>query len=295
MTLVAGPRAERIFSFRRALRRLTVGVSPWIFAGLVVTCATRRAYADRSITVDEQATAPFAPQELAAAIRVRIATEGSPVRIRVTPTATGVRIETRGEARDVELGELRGADAARMVALVANDLLVDDLAAPAPPAPTAILARGAAPEAHAPAELGVLGNVSGWDGMLGGLALDLAIPRGHWALTFEAGGGELIESSLHLLAGVVRVAPALRIQGLELRAGVTLAPLLVTSGVGDQTVLAGANASVRMRVPVATGIHAILAAGIDAYATRTQYQIDAMTIATPWLAPWVGAGIEVGL
>ena len=292
MTLVAGPRAERIFSFRRALRRLTVGVSPWIAGLIVVTCAARRAQAERSITVDAQATAPFAPQELAAAIRVRIATEGSPVRIRVTPTATGVRIETRGEAREVELGDLRGADAARMVALVANDLLVDDLAAPAPPM---VEARGDARATHAPPELGVLGNVSGWDGMLGGLALDLTVPRGTWALTVEAGGGELIESSLHLLAGVVRVAPALRFQGLELRAGVTLAPLLVTSGAGDQTVLAGANASVRMRVPVATGIHAILAVGVDAYATRTQYRIETMTIATPWLAPWVGAGIEVGL
>ena len=68
------------------------------------------------------------------------------MRVRVTPTATGVRIETRGEARDVELGELRGADAARMVALVANDLLSDDLAAPAPPL------GEAAP--HAPPELG---------------------------------------------------------------------------------------------------------------------------------------------
>jgi len=288
MTLVAGPRAERIFSFRRPRRRPREGVSPWILAALVVICAARRAQADRSITIDAATSAPFAPQELAAAIRVRIAPDGSPVRVRVTPTATGVRIETRGETRDVELGELRGPDAARMVALVANDLLVDDLAAPAPP-----LREVGAP--HAPPELGVIGGVSGWDGMLGGLTLDLAIPRGRWAMTVEAGGGELISSSLHLLAGVVRIAPAIRIEGFELRAGITLAPLLVTSGTGDQTVLAGANASVRMRLPVASGVHAILAAGVDAYATRTQYQIDAMTVPTPWIAPWIGAGIEVGL
>ena len=262
-------------------------MSPWIVAALVVTCAVRRAQAERAIVVDEAIGAQrFAAQELAAAIRVRIAPEGSPVRIRVTSTSTGVRIETRGETRDVELGELRGADAARMVALVANDLLVDDLATPPPP--LELQAR------HAP-ELGVLGGVSGWDGLLGGLTLDLAVPRDGWVMTIEAGGGELIQSTLHLFAGVVRIGPALRIDGFEVRAGLTLAPLLVTSGVGDQTVLAGANASVRMRLPLTTGVHAVLAAGVDAYATRTQYQLAAMTVPTPWVAPWLCAGIEVGL
>ncbi|HET9986928.1 MAG TPA: hypothetical protein VFQ65_00370 [Kofleriaceae bacterium] len=282
-------------------------MSPWIVAALVVTCAVRRAQAERAIVIDEQGfalrgsaaegqrgvadektiVAPFAAQELAAAIRVRIAPDGSPVRIRVTPTATGVRIETRGETRDVELGELRGADAARMVALVANDLLVDDLATPPPPLEL--------PTRRAPPELGVLGGVSGWDGMLGGLTLDLAVPRDSWVMTFEAGGGELIDSTLHLLAGVVRIDPALRIDGFEVRAGVTLAPLLVTSGLGDQTVLAGANASVRMRLALTAGVHAVLAAGVDAYATHTQYQLQTMTVPTPWVAPWLCAGIEVGL
>jgi hypothetical protein len=298
MTLVAETPAERIFSWWRGVLRLRVGVSPWIVAALVITCAVRRAQADRTIVVDEATTGPFAPQELAAAIRVRIAAAGTPVRILVTPTATGVRIETRGETREVALGELRGPDAARMVALVANDLLVDDLAAPAPPM---VEMRGELRVPHAPAELGVLGNVSGWDGMLGGLSLDLAIPRGAWAMTFEAGGGVLVESTLHVLAGNVRIDPALRIggaadkSGFELRAGATLAPLLVTNGAGDQTVLVGGNASVRMRLGLGAGIHAVLAAGVDAYATHTQYQLATMTIATPWLAPWVAAGIEVGL
>jgi hypothetical protein len=288
MTLVAGTPAERIFSSRRPRRRPSKGVSPWIVAALVVTCAVRRAQAERAIVVDEApGLTPFGAQELAAAIRVRIAPDGSPVRIRITSTATGVRIETRGETREVELGELRGADAARMVALVANDLLVDDLAVHAPP--LELQARHAAPE------LGLLGGISGWDGMLGGLTLDLAVPRDAWVMTFEAGGGVLVASTLHVLAGVVRIDPALRIDGFELRAGVTLAPLLVTSGLGDQTVLAGGNASVRMRLAVTAGVHAVLAAGVDAYATRTHYQIDTMTVATPWFAPWLGAGIEVGL
>jgi hypothetical protein len=292
MSLVAETPAEKTFSCLRGVTRLRVGVSPWIVAALVVTCAVRRAQADRSIVVDEAMSGPFAPQDLAAAIRVRIAAAGSPVRILVTPTATGVRIETRGETREVALGELRGPDAARMVALVANDLLVDDLAAPAPPM---LEIHGELRATHSRAELGVLGAVSGWDGMLGGLSLDLAIPRGAWAMTFEAGGGVLAESTLHVLAGNVRIDPALRIDGFELRAGATLAPLLVTNGAGDQTVLVGGNASMRVRLGLSADLHAVLAAGVDAYATRTQYQLAAMTIATPWLAPWVAAGLEVGL
>src|SRR3954471_4469139 len=172
--LVAGGPAERIFSSRRGSRRPREGVSPWLLVSLVAMLAVRKAAAERAIVVDEPANAPFAATELAAAIRVRIASDGAPVRVRVTPTTTGVRIETRGEHREVDLSGLHGADAARMVALAADDLLVDDLAPPP------------LPERRQPLELGVLGAVTGWDGVLGGLTLDLAVPRGGHTWTFEA-------------------------------------------------------------------------------------------------------------
>jgi len=260
-------------------------VSPWLLGSLVAVIAVRKAAAERAIVVDEPADAPFAATELAAAIRVRIASEGAPVRVRVTPTSTGVRIETRGERREVELAGLHGEDAARMVALAADDLLVDDLALPPVP-------HGAA---RRPIELGLTGAVAGWDGLLGGMMVDLAVPRDGYAWTLEAGVAEPVNSALALTAGVVRVGPALRAGVFELRGGLTLAPLFVESGIGDRTVLVGANASVRMRVELATGTWAILAGGVDAFATHTRYQLDTMTIATPWVAPWFAAGVEVGL
>jgi hypothetical protein len=283
--LVAGRPAERIFSSRRGTRRPREGVSPWLLATLVAVIAVRKAAAERAIVVDEPGNAPFAATELAAAIRVRIASDGAPVRVRVTPTTTGVRIETRGERREVDLAGLHGEDAARMVALAADDLLVDDLAPP----------PRAYDHAAQPLELGVLGAVTGWDGVLGGVTLDFAVPRDGYAWTLEVGGAEPLDSALAMTAAVVRVGPALRARGFELRAGVTLAPLFVSSGVGDQTVLVGANASARTRVELGTDLWAILAVGVDAYATHTRYQLDAMTIATPWVAPWFAAGLEVGL
>jgi hypothetical protein len=50
-----------------------------------------------------------------------------------------------------------------------------------------------------------------------------------------------------------------------------------------------------MRIGLTADLYAVLAAGVDAYATHTQYQLATMTIATPWLAPWVAVGLEVGL
>jgi hypothetical protein len=71
---------------------------------------------------------------------------------------------------------------------------------------------------------------------------------------------------------------------------------MVSTGVGDHTVLFGAGASGRLRVPVVAGVRGVLAVGIDAFANRTQYQVLGMpTVATPQLAPWVAAGVEVGL
>jgi hypothetical protein len=53
---------------------------------------------------------------------------------------------------------------------------------------------------------------------------------------------------------------------------------------------------VRARIPVADGMHAIVAVGIDAFATRTEYVEAGMAVvATPWWAGWLGLGVEVAL
>lgn len=129
---------------------------------------------------------------------------------------------------------------------------------------------------------------------MAGASVDVAVTRGRWLAVVDVGGGELIDGNLKLSNAVLRVGGGVRTGDVELRAGLTLAPIWVGNGAGDSTVLVGAGASARLRVPIASGVRLVVAAGADAFATRTEYALAGMsTIATPWLAPWVAAGFEV--
>jgi hypothetical protein len=258
---------------------------------LALVGTARRARAERAIHVDA-AGAPFAASQLEAALRVRIAPEGAAVRIRVTAIDHGVRIESRGAVRDVPLSDLHGSDAARLVALAADDLLMTDLATPPPPPP-----RAPHPS------LALLGGAAAWNsagtstgGALGSMSLDLIVPRAGYELAVEAGGAHLFGGGLDVAAADVRASAGVRMRWLELRAGLTLVPMLVSTGAGDFTVLAGAGASARIHVPLGESLAAVVGGGADVFATQTQYRIAGMpTITTPRWAPWAALGIEVPL
>lgn len=271
---------------------------------LAVLGAPQLAAAERAIAVDVVGSIIEA-RDIEAALRVRLAADGAPVHVRVIETPDGVRIEAAIGARDVALGGLRGAAAARLVALALGDLLLDDLStAPALPAASTAPGNGAPapgnvaprPRPVEPAALALLGAVSVWDGALGNVALDLTLPRRGWLLAIDVGGGQLLDSALNLTAAFVRLDAGVRRGVLELRVGIIAAPVIVTGGTGDQTVLLGANTSARLRLPVAPSTHVIAAGGIDAFATTTEYQMAGKTtMTTPQLAPWLAAGVEVGL
>jgi hypothetical protein len=293
-SLVGRTASGKKFSFRRRWRRPSSRVSLWILVGLMIVCGAREAAADRAIAVDVVG-APFEPGELVAALRFRVAPDGRRLQLRVTATEHGVRIEGPGGMREIALGGLRGAAAARLVALAASDLLLDDLAGLDLVA-SSLAAPGPAPGSRAPATLGVLGGVSGWAGMLGDLAVDVTVPREGWLVAIELGGGELVDSTLHVTAAVLRACGGLRAGPLEARMGLTAVPVLITSGAGDQTVLLGANASVRVRIALPAGVRGVLAGGADVFATRTEYRLAGMPVlTTPRAAPWLAAGLEVGL
>ena len=118
--------------------------------------ATARA----DVTVEVAGGAPFTPDELRAALRVRLG--GRPAHVTVHTTDDGVAIATGGGERDVPLAGRAGPDAARLVALVAVDLLLPDLATP--PA-----LEAAMPEPRGrPLSVGAFGSVSQWSGPLAG-------------------------------------------------------------------------------------------------------------------------------
>ncbi len=259
-------------------------------AGLSIVCGgSAPAAAERSIVIELAQPAPFAAGELAAAMRMRLPADGAPVRVRVSPTEDGVHVDTAPGSRDVALNGLAGTAAARLVALAAGDLLLDDLAT-APELVVRVEREDAA------RTIGFAGSVASWDGVLGGGAIDLAIARGGYLGSIEVGGGSVVSGPVRLLAATARVDGGIRAGMFELRGGLTIAPVLVRTGVGDLTALVGGNASVRIRIPVTRGSRAVIAVGADAFATRTQYVIDgAKAMTTPRIAPWVAAGMEVAL
>lgn len=260
-----------------------------LVSAIVLVLAAAPAAAERTIVIEvTDAAAPFEARELAAALRVRLPADGAPVHLRVSAAVDGVRVEARGSVRDVALGPLRGEAAARLVALAANDLLLDDLAAVATPA-------GPPTRPGDTLRLGVLGGAAMWSDALGGVAVDLGVSRGRWRFALDVGANTLVGGPLALNAGVARASLGTELAGIELRAGAVVAPLFVADGAGDRTVLAGGTASARVRVPLLDhGLRAVFAAGVDAFATRTTYLVGGMTaLATPRAAPWLAAGVEV--
>lgn len=260
----------------------------WVAVVLVVTAAP--VFAERVVVVDVDRDTPFAAAELEAALRMRLP-DGAPVRLRVFGVTDGVRgavvrIEASGNVRDVALAGRRGAEAARLVALAAHDLVLDDLAVAPELAPTA--------PRTSRSSVSVLAGAAAWERTLAGVSIDFVVPRGMWLFALEAGGGQLVGGPLALSTAVGRVGGGARFGALELRAGATIMPVFVGSGAGDRTVLVGGSASARVRFDVSDGVRAVLAVGGDAFATRTTYMLNGMTLlATPHAAPWVAVGLEL--
>jgi len=245
------------------------------------------AAAERAIAIEVAPDVPISAQELVDALRVRIGANGGPVRVTVTASERGVVVGTSGGSRVVDLGDRRGGDAARLVALAAVDLLFDDLAAP--PAPPA---SAAASRVRDRWSMGVVGMAAQWSGTLAGAAIDVQLAHGDWFAAVDLGGGTLVDGTLHMTGGLARASIGRRVDRLDVRGGATFAPINVANGAGDTTILVGAGVSARVRFPI-DALDFVIAVGADAFATRTEYRISTMTVATPWLAPWIGAGIEV--
>lgn len=251
--------------------------------GLIATVALAgQAHAERAVRVVADG-APFTADELAAALRVRLPADGAAVDVRVIASdGARVTIAIGDTTRDVELGGRTGAEAARLVALAIVDLALDDLAMPPP-----IEARGAPVAVH----LAVLGSATAWSDVLAGAAGELAVGRDSWLGSLEVAAATRVVGNLHAANVVVRAQAGVRSGPFVIRAGGVIAPVWVSAGDGDQVTLVGATASVKVRF----GGHFVAAAGADAFTTQTTYRLGMATITTPWVAPWVDVGMELGL
>lgn len=277
--------------------RATAGTS--LALALAVTGA---AHAERAIRVSGAADSPFAPDELVAALRVRIPDRGPAVEVRVTAVAADrVTVAIGDHEQAVEVGTRRGADAARLVALAIADT-ADDVGPDYPTsAPGTIGAVDRTDPAMASAEhgweleVGGAGTARVWNSILAGATGEIAVIHGSWLGAVELAGDRTVSGALSLSGVAVRAEGGVRSGAFELRAGAIVAPTQEHDGLGDSTILAGATGSIRVRGSIAHAVAIVFAAGLDAYATQTTYVLGNRTYQTPWVAPWIGLGTEVAL
>jgi hypothetical protein len=160
----------------------------WIGALVVAHVLAGSATAHAEVVVE--AGAPFTADELEAALAIRQAAPADVVVHVVSPSA--IELETPGGALRIELGDARGVEAARLVALQWAALA--DVAAPAPvvlappgliaPAPPPITATATPFTIGIAAGIGI--GVSSTDLTLSSVSGDILWRHGHW---LWGGGG----------------------------------------------------------------------------------------------------------
>lgn len=266
-----------------------------VVAGLAMSAAT--AFSDTDT--------PFSSEELEAALRLRL---GADHRVEVTSEADTIRITVDGTTRSIVLGEERGVEAARVVALVAAAIALDG----------AEQRVAAARPRVAPVEAGELDEV--------------AVPRrarpARWSLgaTMTPAVGELARNAGGVLVGYDRrvagvrgfasagasmtmaelppPAPAVRTIEFPLRVGAWLGdrvavgaaalavPYNTTGGAGDRSVLFGAGVMARARVVIGDGVGVVGYAGLDAMASTVEYRWEETAVlASARLRPWIAIGV----
>jgi hypothetical protein len=269
-------------------RRLTDRVS--LRLTLAVLCAAPAAWASPAAkpAIDVGPDVPFEAAQIEVALRGRLATDAPPA-VHIVARAWGVEIQVASLHREVALDGRTGSDAARLVALAMLDLLEQPAAeivdAPAPLAPSSH-ARGL--------EVSAYSGAAQWSGTLASVGAGLVVPVAGHLIGIDASGGKLVTGDFQLTTATLRLSAVARTGPVEARGGVVVAPVFVSDGDGDSTVLLGVGGSVGYRIGIAEPVHLVMRAGADFFATRTEYtRMGVPTASTPWFAPWFALGIEV--
>jgi len=258
-----------------------VVISALVLAATLVTFPAAAARAG-GVRVALAGDLPCARGELIEALTLRITTTDA---IAVQATGDRVQIRIADRTRELDLGGVRGAAAARLIALAAADLILieEPAGAPAPPAPVpwgriavgARLSTGAAPK--------------------GTFAVDLTLGRRPPRVAVELGVGTNSSGAtgvgVSLLAVPVRAAIAFG-NDVELRAGAVAIPHVVDyAGYHHTDVLWGAGLEGRGRIALDSA-YLVLSAGLDVFANQLEYRYDGTgVLVTPRVQIWSGLGV----
>jgi hypothetical protein len=251
--------------------------------------------------------APFTEAELEDALRLRL---GGDHQVDVVSGARMVTITVDGKTRTVRLGTERGVEAARVVALVAAAIVLDEAqdAWRYEDVPAAARAEG---DPAAPVEPAAQDPATRWTlaALLGPAAAEDTHPAAGAWVAYDRRGGDGVRSMAAI--GVTsssielgEMAPAIRTVELPLRAGAWLGdsfavgasalavPYLTRGGSGDANVLFGAGVMARARLSLAHGTSLIALVGVDGMLSSVEYRWDGeRVLASGRVRPWLAVGV----
>jgi hypothetical protein len=240
---------------------------------------------------------PFSEAEMAEALRARRPLLGSASSVEVRAVEGRTLLRVGAAEREVELGELDGADAARMVAVLALDLAQSDSpVAVASPAPRPLSRPGDYAFRAGLSLLSPFGE-PGWAAHFEP-TLDLALGAAHgfgafvtagyrWVAAGTAAGDTLEMRELPLRAGV-----SYRRHWLELRLGAMVRPRVVEGAGSYRGASFGGVAAAVARRMVTRKLAVVVGAGVDVSRNRTIFSVGhEAVLEAGWLAPWLAAGL----
>ena len=251
---------------------------------------------------------PFSRRELEGALRPRWRLLGRPLERPILVREHGdgrVTIDVGAGQREVGLQGQSGEAAARVVALLAVDLLAESAAAESDPPQIGLAAREASPRAGttpgrytASAQLLVPFVANGWTpsleptlGLKRRVLSQASVGLSAGFTSLEAGTGA---SSLHLREVPVRAGIGYGGSWFEVHLSGVLRPYFVAGPGTHQGVQWGAGVSATAYHQLTTHLALAVSGGLDALYNRAEFRVETQSVlSTQWLVPWFGAGLAL--
>jgi hypothetical protein len=239
---------------------------------------------------------PFSRAELETALRPRWRLLGRPLErpVLVRQLSDGsLSIEVGSSKVEIGLQDQTGEAAARIVALLAVDLLAESAAADGGRDQKKLPARGftvsaqllipfvagRSPSLEPTVDLGVR--------VLSFASVGLSL--GYTSLSAGSGPTRLDVREFPLRAGVGYVG-----HWLDVRACAVMRPYFVAGAGQDRGVHWGASVSATAYHQLTTWLAIAVSVGVDGLRKRTDFRVDNQSVlSTNWLVPWFGAGIAL--